>query len=1008
MKLKRLISWLLCVVMVVTTCAFTGIDAVAADTTGTQDEWIEVRTAWDLYNVRLNMAGKYKLMNDIDLTDYVKKGGDLDFMGNGWEPIGSNGIYSNGAFTGTFDGCGYTIKGMRIEVNALPSGFNRDVFWGLFANNAGAITNVNIEGTISNSLLSNDNGVNIHAGAIAGFNNGNISQCRNYCNIDIIAYAYAYNSSGAYNRYSYVGGITGNNDKDIYYCSNYADCTIGSTQCHISGYCDGYLGGIAGATSTNSNTYFCYNIGNLSDKKITGTYAKYDGNTYVAGIASMNSGTLYSDYNLGDIYAKDIAYGITDVGGSWCYNRGNVSTKLYSSEKAYIISKSSATRCYYLSSLSGIAVTNCKPLTEAQMRNPAYYEDFNFNGVWIIDEAVEYPYPQLRDNRQDTEKLVDTITWSAKPKKKAYYIGDEALDLTGGKFRAYYIDGTTGTVEVTPDMVSGYDLTQVGEQTVTVYYRGSELTYDITVTDRGEVNGIKLISEPDKKEFIRNTEFDFTGCKVEVSYTTGATEMVDVIAEKTTGGNITRSGKYTIVYAIGDYSVSFVVQVVPVMENGFEIVQAPTKVEYLDGEELDLTGMEVKLTFNNGNITNTDAYYVEGDASKAGNYTIKVIYENNEALYDTFDIVVSHNWNEGAVTTKPTCSKAGVRTYTCITCTATYTEDIEPTGIHSYDENGECINCDVVCNHEGHFEGTTTDNEHDGNCTVCNMVIKGNHRDVDRDYVCDLCGAQVESLYEIKQAEDGQYYYYVNGVVAEDVTAIVKYDNAFYYVLKGKVKSDANGISHVGDNWYYVKNGLVISDYTGMVNHDSSWWYVVDGVLQHEYTGFFENSAGIWYVKNGKIDVSYTGLALQDGKWLCVRNGRYYPDYTGLVQNAGAWWYCVNGVLDTTYEGAYTNDGGTWVVKAGKVNTEVTGIVKIGDDFYYATNGKLAVGYTGLVKNAGAFWYIENGILNQEYTGMFENSAGTWYVAKGKLNTIADTIVLNGVTYRLHEGKVVG
>lgn len=42
----------------------------------------------------------------------------------------------------------------------------------------------------------------------------------------------------------------------------------------------------------------------------------------------------------------------------------------------------------------------------------------------------------------------------------------------------------------------------------------------------------------------------------------------------------------------------------------------------------------------------------------------------------------SHNWDEGVVTTDPTCTQSGVKIYTC-DCGHSYTEEIVPTG-HSY------------------------------------------------------------------------------------------------------------------------------------------------------------------------------------------------------------------------------------------------------------------------------------------------------------------------------------
>ncbi len=47
---------------------------------------------------------------------------------------------------------------------------------------------------------------------------------------------------------------------------------------------------------------------------------------------------------------------------------------------------------------------------------------------------------------------------------------------------------------------------------------------------------------------------------------------------------------------------------------------------------------------------------------------------------------INHDWDEGAVTTEPTCEGKGVKTYTCKNdASHTYTEDIDPIG-HAYDE----------------------------------------------------------------------------------------------------------------------------------------------------------------------------------------------------------------------------------------------------------------------------------------------------------------------------------
>ena len=72
-----------------------------------------------------------------------------------------------------------------------------------------------------------------------------------------------------------------------------------------------------------------------------------------------------------------------------------------------------------------------------------------------------------------------------------------------------------------------------------------------------------------------------------------------------------------------------------------------------------------------------------------------------------------HSWNEGEITTSPTCENAGVKTYTCTVCNATKTEAINATG-HTPIEVAEQP---ATCTEAGHKAGTK--------CSVCGATISG-------------------------------------------------------------------------------------------------------------------------------------------------------------------------------------------------------------------------------------------------------------------------------------------
>ena len=72
-----------------------------------------------------------------------------------------------------------------------------------------------------------------------------------------------------------------------------------------------------------------------------------------------------------------------------------------------------------------------------------------------------------------------------------------------------------------------------------------------------------------------------------------------------------------------------------------------------------------------------------------------------------------HSWNEGEITTSPTCENAGVKTYTCTVCNATKTETLDATG-HTPVEVAEQP---ATCTKPGHAAGTK--------CSVCGATISG-------------------------------------------------------------------------------------------------------------------------------------------------------------------------------------------------------------------------------------------------------------------------------------------
>ena len=98
----------------------------------------------------------------------------------------------------------------------------------------------------------------------------------------------------------------------------------------------------------------------------------------------------------------------------------------------------------------------------------------------------------------------------------------------------------------------------------------------------------------------------------------------------------------------------------------------------------------------------------------------------------------AHQWNAGTVTTQPTCTAAGVKTYSCANCTATKTEPVAALG-HSW--GGWTTTKQPTCTAEGQQTRTCT---RDGSHKETRPIAKTAHTD-DGSGHCRDCGTDLNA-----------------------------------------------------------------------------------------------------------------------------------------------------------------------------------------------------------------------------------------------------------------------
>ncbi len=308
------------------TVSLTGVkaavgDRLTADTTiyakWVSSEAIRISTAEELDDVRLAPYSSYVLVNNIDLSDWE---GEKDAEGNdkGWEPIG--GFAEGEEFSGTFDGNGYVISGMRIsyleedeEFNYLPVG--------LFGKVTGTVSGVRL---VNYSIELPGDQSRFYIGGIVGWlERGTINDCSavgTFINPefeyeegiwDELFGSYAEPSTGIY-----VGGIVGYVEGGTV-TSVSSEGSINS----VSNEENNYFGGIAGVvdyyteeTETETVSVRPRVSNAVSTVSVYGRYA--------GGLIGYNNGTVTASYATGTAGASRAYPGIAGGLVAYNYSRG--------------------------------------------------------------------------------------------------------------------------------------------------------------------------------------------------------------------------------------------------------------------------------------------------------------------------------------------------------------------------------------------------------------------------------------------------------------------------------------------------------------------------------------------------------------------------------------------------------------------------------------------------------------------------------------------------------------
>ncbi len=253
-------------------------------------------------------------------------------------------------------------------------------------------------------------------------------------------------------------------------------------------------------------------------------------------------------------------------------------------------------------------------------------------------------------------KTLSRIAVTTLPTKTSYIEGKEELNVAGGKVTLYYNNDTSEVVAMTADMVSGFDNSKVGQQTLTVAYGGKTVTFDVTIVDK-ELAGIAVYAKPSKREYLEGKDaFEVVGGKVTLLYNNDTSEIIEMTAQMITGFDNTNVGRQTLTVTYGGFTATFDVTIIAKTLTGIAVAALPSKTDYLESKDaFTVEGGKVTLYYNNdtSKVIAMTADMISGfDNTVVGVQTLTVAYGG---FTDTFDItIIAKTLSRIAVTTLPT------------------------------------------------------------------------------------------------------------------------------------------------------------------------------------------------------------------------------------------------------------------------------------------------------------------------------------------------------------------
>lgn len=208
-----------------------------------------------------------------------------------------------------------------------------------------------------------------------------------------------------------------------------------------------------------------------------------------------------------------------------------------------------------------------------------------------------------------TEPQVSALQIMTLPDRVSYEIG-ESLQAEGLTLRAILSNGKERILTASDVNIGASAFIRAGEQQITVYYKGQSATFPVTV--REESFELSILKYPDKMNYVVGETLDTKGMRLQLrSSRTGVSELNGGYTCSPTEFPFAGTQTVTVSYAGAELTFKITVTEKKTVSEA-RLLQLPEKMSYYLGEEPDLRGLTVSLSFTDGSAeTRTEGFEYE-------------------------------------------------------------------------------------------------------------------------------------------------------------------------------------------------------------------------------------------------------------------------------------------------------------------------------------------------------------------------------------------------------------